>query len=351
MQAAHVASVGASVAADRQLPRLSEPSLAFTNQRTPPPAPPMLHAPAEPPAAVTPARAGDEAQLPSLDLEDLALPTPAPPFVAPDAAVKPPATAAPSSSIEPEQQQRPSAEAAQPPMKVSLMGRGLWTGHGKVSFPVDPEVPPAWGNYAPAAFCNPEMGLEPTDSGGCVCMQGGLFLFDPAAVQLRTRYWSDAHASTAGASLACRASNEAAVAVLLTAYPASQPCCTHIAFRYSRLVCCCVCAIALQVMEQMPTCAHVPGAPWVGTAEEAKWVLPSASPARSCPPPTPAGPHAVSSLCAAHPSPGAAQQCATSSGDFAALKVSSTVSSAVAKSTPGCWNVLAFDRLLQPQHC
>jgi hypothetical protein len=44
----------------------------------------------------------------------------------------------------------------------------------------------------------------------------------------------------------------------------------------------------------MQTCARVPGAPSGGTAEVARWALPSASPAPSCLPPTPAGLHVVS---------------------------------------------------------
>jgi len=52
--------------------------------------------------------------------------------------------------------------------------------------------------------------------------------------------------------------------------------------------------LLLQGLAPMLICEHVPNAQWGGTAEAGKWVLPTASHVRSCPPPTPAGQLVVS---------------------------------------------------------
>jgi len=150
----------------RQQP-LKPPSAGFS-ARTPPPAPPMVQAASPAPAPVDFAA---EAQLPDIEVEALESPTPAPPFIAADAPAAPPA--APGLTMD---QQEAQQEAEQEPeqeeaMRATLMGRGVWKSQ-KVSFPTNPEVPPAWNNIAPSSFCNPQLGLEPTDDGRCVCMQG-----------------------------------------------------------------------------------------------------------------------------------------------------------------------------------
>lgn len=158
--------------------------------RTPPPAPPMVQAPSPAPA---PAQSASEAQLPSLALDGLDTPNLAPPYAFPaDASARPPAPAAPQQPHtqdapaqeqeregQPQQQQDGQHAAAhgaaeEVEEKVALMGRGVWHAKGKVSFPTDPQIPPAYGNIARAGFCDPELGLESTDDGRCICRQGVL---------------------------------------------------------------------------------------------------------------------------------------------------------------------------------
>jgi hypothetical protein len=117
-----------------------------------------------------PAAAGSEVQLPDIEgLEELlGSPTPAPPFIPADASAQPPASNKDAQAQQQEQQQ----SEAEGKVKVSLMGRGIWHAKGKVSFPSDPQVPPAAVNLAPSGFCDPNLGLEPTDDGRCVCAQG-----------------------------------------------------------------------------------------------------------------------------------------------------------------------------------
>jgi hypothetical protein len=131
---------------------------------TPPPAPPMVQETSPAPAA-----AGSEAQLPVFEgvEELLGSPTPAPPFVPADTSAQPPASDK-DAQVQQQEQQQLEAEGT---VKVLLMGRGIWHAKGKVSYPSDPQVPPAV-NLAPSGFCDPNLGLEPTDDGRCVCAQG-----------------------------------------------------------------------------------------------------------------------------------------------------------------------------------
>lgn len=120
----------------------------------------MVQEPSSAPAAAATAR---EAQLPDIGLEAGVLDSPAEDAAASAPAAQPPAAA---------QQQQLQQQQAEGEVKVSLMGRGIWHAKGKVSFPTDPQVPPAASNLAPSGFCDPNLGLEPTDDGRCVCAQG-----------------------------------------------------------------------------------------------------------------------------------------------------------------------------------
>lgn len=142
-------------------PRPIAEAPASPSPGTPPPAPPMVQEPSPAPAAAAAATTAREAQLPDIGLEAGLLDSPAE-----DAAASAPA-AQPPAAVQQQQQQQAEGE-----VKVSLMGRGIWHAKGKVSFPSDPQVPPAASNLAPSGFCDPNLGLEPTDDGRCVCAQG-----------------------------------------------------------------------------------------------------------------------------------------------------------------------------------
>lgn len=58
---------------------------------------------------------------------------------------------------------------------------------------------------------------------------------------------------------------------------------------FQRNVCVLLLLLLLQGLAPMLICEHVQNAQWGGTAEAGKWVSPTASHVRSCPPPTPAG--------------------------------------------------------------
>lgn len=143
-------------------PRPTAEAPASPSPGTPPPAPPMVQEPSPAPAAA--AVTAREAQLPDIGLEDVVLDS-----LAEDAAAAPAPAAQPPAAA---QQQQPQQQQAEGEVKVSLMGRGIWHAKGKVSYPTDPQVPPAASNLAPSGFCDPNLGLEPTDDGRCVCAQG-----------------------------------------------------------------------------------------------------------------------------------------------------------------------------------
>lgn len=69
-------------------------------------------------------------------------------------------------ATQPAQQQR--GQQAQ----ASIMGSGQAKGHDKgAAFPSDPDVPPLV-DLGPVLFCNPRLGMEPSDDGRCSCMPG-----------------------------------------------------------------------------------------------------------------------------------------------------------------------------------
>lgn len=144
-----------------------EPPSAGFSARTPPPAPPMVPRAASP----APAASAAESQLPDNGVEALEYLASAPPFIAADAPAALPA--APGLTTDQQEAQHEAEQDSEQEyvIRATLMGRGVWKSQ-KASFPTDPQVPPAWNNIAPSSFCNPQLGLEPTDDGRCVCMQG-----------------------------------------------------------------------------------------------------------------------------------------------------------------------------------
>jgi hypothetical protein len=139
----------------------------------------------------------------------------------------------------------------------TMGGHGAWQGGDKgPAFLRDPLVPPA--EPPPAAFCDPALGLQPTQDGRCICMPG---------------------------DAACMC-----VCVLCVRRLREQRVCS------SPAVCACWCpfCVSLQALAPTWTCARVRGAPWAGTAGAAPWVSPTASPVRSCPPVTRHARHVVS---------------------------------------------------------